>query len=459
MAMLAEPRSRQKWSADPRNTTWSNDKSKFGYQLMTKMGWSEGKGLGANLSGETKHIAARKKKGQHGVGATAGTDDNWIAHQDDFNALLGALNQGLPCPEAPADDAISRKIASLESTVKRSSKKIMYKKYVQGKDLSRASANDLASIFGQRNKSAPSTPQLSGDEDGNENDEISDSDPDQGMKTITSNMDMNEYFAIKMEAYKERREAKRKEERLAKERGECFVEANNNNEKKVTLYLDNDPCSETTLEPKKKKRKADPEEEAITPETPNEVATTHDSTEKGEQPAKRKKKKKKKQSTVEEEQHNEIPAATSDGDGSRELKKNNKKNKNKDSIELEVSEQVTADIQADLGSDSPVTTSGIIDSSEIKKKKKKKKKKHRDDEDENNVVAVDEQANTDSKIVNTAVEVGEPTDLKKKKKERKHADTEKQPVNEMIEPVVGTEEQPPLKKKKKKRKKAEAVEE
>jgi Pin2-interacting protein X1 len=31
---------------DPRNTFWASDTSKFGYQMLLKMGWTEGKGLG-----------------------------------------------------------------------------------------------------------------------------------------------------------------------------------------------------------------------------------------------------------------------------------------------------------------------------------------------------------------------------------------------------------------------------
>ena len=31
MAMLAEPKSKQKWSSDPRNTTWTNGKELFIY--------------------------------------------------------------------------------------------------------------------------------------------------------------------------------------------------------------------------------------------------------------------------------------------------------------------------------------------------------------------------------------------------------------------------------------------
>ncbi|XP_064364359.1 PIN2/TERF1-interacting telomerase inhibitor 1-like isoform X3 [Dromaius novaehollandiae] len=92
MAMLAEPRRRQKWSVDPRNSAWSKDESKFGQKMLEKMGWSKGKGLGAQEQGNTEHIKVHVKNNMLGLGATINHEDNWIAHQDDFNQLLAELN-------------------------------------------------------------------------------------------------------------------------------------------------------------------------------------------------------------------------------------------------------------------------------------------------------------------------------------------------------------------------------
>jgi G-patch domain len=47
--------------ADTQNKLWSDDKSKFGYRMLQKMGWSEGRGLGANENGMVEHLRARKK--------------------------------------------------------------------------------------------------------------------------------------------------------------------------------------------------------------------------------------------------------------------------------------------------------------------------------------------------------------------------------------------------------------
>ncbi|KAG8445839.1 hypothetical protein GDO86_010577 [Hymenochirus boettgeri] len=76
MAMLAEPRRKQKWSVDPRNSAWSNDDSKFGQKMLEKMGWSKGKGLGAKEQGSTEHIKVQKKNNTLGLGASQNHEDS-----------------------------------------------------------------------------------------------------------------------------------------------------------------------------------------------------------------------------------------------------------------------------------------------------------------------------------------------------------------------------------------------
>lgn len=117
--MLAERRRKQKWTVDPRNTAWSNDDSKFGQKMLEKMGWSKGKGLGAQEQGATEHIKVKVKNNHLGLGATNNNEDNWIAHQDDFNQLLAALNT-------------------------------CHGQETAGKDLSSRSETDLDCIFGKR---------------------------------------------------------------------------------------------------------------------------------------------------------------------------------------------------------------------------------------------------------------------------------------------------------------------
>lgn len=212
MSMLAEPRSKQKWSSDPRNTQWANDKGKFGYQMMTRMGWVDGKGLGVNETGGTSSIKVKMKNNLNGIGVKQANDDNWIAHQDDFNALLSSLNNG------NVESQDQNKVESLEVRARSSKTKITYHKFLKSKDLSRASKQDLACIFGSRSKSAPATPQISDDE-GAGSDASAASCPTKDDKlgcfqTVTSSRNMNDYFAEKMAALKKRKEVAEKHERL-----------------------------------------------------------------------------------------------------------------------------------------------------------------------------------------------------------------------------------------------------
>ena len=141
---LAEPRRRQKWTLNPRGNLWANDESKFGQKLMEKMGWEKGKGLGANENGRVEvtplqwqclsvlfqfqHISARLKDNNKGIGFE-GHDDTWLAHQNDFQSVLAALN--IQHGEAGKDMSESDKKANLEELSKKSKKRVHYQKFVR----------------------------------------------------------------------------------------------------------------------------------------------------------------------------------------------------------------------------------------------------------------------------------------------------------------------------------------
>eukprot|EP00127_Corallochytrium_limacisporum_P002373 Clim_evm14s119 gene=Clim_evmTU14s119 len=92
MGILAEPRRKKRYSRDPNNTTWSRDNEKLGQKLLQKMGWKEGKGLGANQQGETEHIKVSMKLNNSGVGAQKRHDLNWLENVDAFSGVLASLN-------------------------------------------------------------------------------------------------------------------------------------------------------------------------------------------------------------------------------------------------------------------------------------------------------------------------------------------------------------------------------
>ncbi|KAI8437439.1 hypothetical protein MSG28_011762 [Choristoneura fumiferana] len=144
MAMLAEPRRKQKViNLRAKNNAWSNDSNKFGQRMLEKMGWSSGKGLGANENGIVEHVIARYKNDEKGLGFED-RNDQWTKHEDNFNALLANLSNG--------DDKDSQLHSgvSLEIKSKKSKARVHFHKFTRAKDLSRYSEKDLANIFGKK---------------------------------------------------------------------------------------------------------------------------------------------------------------------------------------------------------------------------------------------------------------------------------------------------------------------
>jgi Pin2-interacting protein X1 len=89
---LAEPKKRQRIGADPRNKNWKEDDSAIGFKLLSKMGWSEGKGLGATLSGRQTNIKVSLKDDTFGIGADQRTSDNWLENSFGFDDILKRID-------------------------------------------------------------------------------------------------------------------------------------------------------------------------------------------------------------------------------------------------------------------------------------------------------------------------------------------------------------------------------
>lgn len=123
---------------DTRNQTWANDKSKFGYKMLQKMGWMEGKGLGVNEDGTTEHIRIRRKTTTAGVGGEAALDDwNKPAHvAAGLNDVLARL--------APVN--CSAAVVKTEKVTKKG--RGYFQRRSAGKNVSGYSEKDLKEIFG-----------------------------------------------------------------------------------------------------------------------------------------------------------------------------------------------------------------------------------------------------------------------------------------------------------------------
>ncbi|XP_051016651.1 PIN2/TERF1-interacting telomerase inhibitor 1 [Acomys russatus] len=248
MSMLAERRRKQKWTVDPRNTAWSNDDSKFGQRMLEKMGWSKGKGLGAQEQGATEHIKVKVKNNHLGLGATNNNEDNWIAHQDDFNQLLAALNTCHSQETAESPDNKEKKSFSLEEKSRISKNRVHYMKFTKGKDLSSRSETDLDCIFGKRKKK-----KLAQDSCSNS---TADEEDSSTTITTTSAFTIQEYFAKRMAQVKNKSQASTPGPDLS----EAAVEWEK--EKKKTkeapgMDVENSPQSKAKQHKKKRRVEAD----------------------------------------------------------------------------------------------------------------------------------------------------------------------------------------------------------
>ncbi|KAG8039467.1 hypothetical protein G9C98_008110, partial [Cotesia typhae] len=129
MAMLAEPRRKQRWTLNPRGKQWSDDSTKFGQRMLEKMGWTSGKGLGAHEQGVTEHIRVKHKDDQAGLGFSKDKQEKmWTETQHNFSQLLQQLRAG----DSPS---AAEKYENLS---------------LSGKDVNRYSTKDLANIFGKK---------------------------------------------------------------------------------------------------------------------------------------------------------------------------------------------------------------------------------------------------------------------------------------------------------------------
>ncbi|KAB0791751.1 hypothetical protein PPYR_03551 [Photinus pyralis] len=147
MSMLAEKKRKQKWSLNPQGKHWISDSNKFGLKILEGLGWKEGKGLGKQQHGITEPIKISYKNDNKGLGLK---ETQSSLQQEHFNNLLATLNDTTPPNSSPMP------VGSLEEKSQNSRARVHYKKFTRGKDISRYSQKDLASIFEKKGETAES---------------------------------------------------------------------------------------------------------------------------------------------------------------------------------------------------------------------------------------------------------------------------------------------------------------
>lgn len=99
----------RKEGTNPESGAWAASKAPVGLRLLQKMGWKDGKGLGANEDGRISHIKVTRKISGLGVGGTAADlVKGWDAPREvaeGLNDVLGRLAAVAATP--PPDDKAS----------------------------------------------------------------------------------------------------------------------------------------------------------------------------------------------------------------------------------------------------------------------------------------------------------------------------------------------------------------
>lgn len=90
-----------------RNLYQGVDREGFGMKMLASMGWEEGKGIGKNGKGITKHLHAKKRAMNSGIGADVRSDASgkmdWTLNAVSFDNILKGLNQAYaPLPNEAA---------------------------------------------------------------------------------------------------------------------------------------------------------------------------------------------------------------------------------------------------------------------------------------------------------------------------------------------------------------------
>ncbi|CAK6962247.1 PIN2/TERF1-interacting telomerase inhibitor 1 [Scomber scombrus] len=264
--------------------------------MLERMGWSKGKGLGRTEQGSTEHIKVKVKNNSYGLGTSVSHEDNWIAHQDDFNELLAQLNNCHGQSNNTEPPPEEQKGFSLEEKSKTSKKRVHYMKFTKGKDLSSRSKTDLDCIFGKRARSATEPEQESNSSDSQgEKDNVTiaptEIETEKIANTVTSTLTMQEYFAQRMA-------------QLKKARGQ--TQSTETNEisgpsKEPSLIHGANENTEEPKKKKKKKKKAKKDEDEMEGEVVEAKCTAPIVVEVDEEQEPLKKKKKKKRKAVENE--------------------------------------------------------------------------------------------------------------------------------------------------------------
>jgi len=190
---------------DPQNAKWHDDKDKFGHRLMEKMGWKEGKGLGAEEQGVAENIRLKPTQGNRGLGAFASKEDNaWVGHHDDFAKLLSELNAKKARIEIAPTTTTTEAAIEHNTTPQGAERQKKSSRRTIRSRLAKVESEHRAAIFGGSTLRTECV-------ESKESSELKESTVDDSPSThatdgfVVSKMSASDYFKAKMESLKNRK--------------------------------------------------------------------------------------------------------------------------------------------------------------------------------------------------------------------------------------------------------------
>jgi len=195
----------------------------FGIREMQKYGWEVGHGLGKKQHGISSYIRTKQKHDSTGIGANLllnGNADTWNIQQSLYNDLLKRLSadtqmgSSIDTSRVVTDDEERKRQADSKSDTLKSylARRQLYGKFRKAKDVSNYDAKAMAEIMGEKSES--SRPTSSSSDTKNNNTSLSTSsstsslssvdinrsndDDSNHVQTSTSQINLHDYFALKM---------------------------------------------------------------------------------------------------------------------------------------------------------------------------------------------------------------------------------------------------------------------
>ena len=140
---------------ETKNQAWLN--KSLGKQLLLKMGWKEGDGLGVNGNGLKTNISVKKIRNQSGLGFNSKTNsDTAVLKQvNELDDVLKSLQTVDDSVSSPSEKIKKKKRAKIEESEDKSKQqnpipqsRRKHRKFLDAKDVSNYSKDDLNAIFG-----------------------------------------------------------------------------------------------------------------------------------------------------------------------------------------------------------------------------------------------------------------------------------------------------------------------